>query len=96
MEGLKQRIKKYKIKDQNRGIHSKMHALAKEISEYCHEPKKFAMYLGIIKNIGLKRAFQIFSEIKQTKDIETPGKLFVYKSKYKKSKKKNENNKRAK
>lgn len=64
-----------------RGIHSDIHALAKDISEYCNEPKKFALYLGIIKRIGKNRAFQIFSEIKQSKKIETPGKLFVYLSK---------------
>jgi hypothetical protein len=79
------KIKKeeYKISDPERGMHSEMHALAKDISEEFGEPKKFAMYLGIIKNIGLKRAYKIFSEIKQSPDVETPGKLFVYKSKYK-------------
>lgn len=65
-------------KKPERGIHSEMHALAKEVSEYCGEPKKFAMYLGVIKNVGLPRAYKIFSEIKQGKDIKTPGKLFLY------------------
>ncbi|MEK7203745.1 MAG: peptide deformylase [Patescibacteria group bacterium] len=71
-----------KIKDRKpeRGIHSPMHALAKEISEYTSEPKKFVMYLGIIKNIGLRRAYLIFSKIKQSKNVKTPGKLFVYES----------------
>lgn len=67
-----------------RGIHSEIHALAKDISEYCKEPKKFALYLGIIKRIGKNRAYQIFSEIKQSKDIESPAKLFMYLSKNKK------------
>lgn len=77
---------KIKIKkiDPVRGIHSDIHALAKDISEYCKEPKKFALYLGVIKRIGKNRAFQIFSEIKQSKKIKTPGKLFVYLSKGKK------------
>jgi hypothetical protein len=67
-----------------RGIHSDIHALAKDISEYCQEPKKFALYLGVIKRIGKNRAYQIFSEIKQSKDIESRAKLFMYLSKTKK------------
>ena len=41
----------YFVKKPAKGIHSEMHALAKEISEFCGEPKKFGMYLGIIKNV---------------------------------------------
>ncbi|TSC91038.1 MAG: hypothetical protein G01um10142_148 [Parcubacteria group bacterium Gr01-1014_2] len=70
------------ISGPERGIHGPMHALAKEISETFGEPKKFAMYLGIIKNIGLRKAYWIFSKIKQSKDVKTPGKLFVYESSY--------------
>ncbi len=70
------------ISGPERGIHSQMHALAKEISEYVGEPKKFAMYLGIIKNIGLRRSYQIFSKIRQSRNVKTPGKLFVYESAY--------------
>ena len=80
------RIKKRKPE---RGIHGPMHALAKEVSEYAGEPKKFAMYLGIIKNIGLRKAYQIFSKIKQSKNIKTPGKLFVYESSHTKKTKQN-------
>jgi len=69
-----------KGKKPERGIHSQMHALAKEISETFGEPKKFAMYLGIVKNIGLRRAYQLFSKIKQSKNVKTPGRLFVYES----------------
>jgi len=68
-----------------KGIHSEIHALAKDISEYCGEPKKFALYLGIIKRIGKNKAYQIFSEIKQSKEIKSPAKLFMYKSKDKKT-----------
>ena len=67
------------------GIHSDIHALAKDISEYCREPKKFALYLGIIKRIGKNRAYQIFSEIKQSKNIKSRAKLFMFLSKGKKS-----------
>lgn len=76
-EALKSQIKPA------RGIHSEIHALAKDISEYCKEPKKFALYLGIIKRIGKNRAYQIFSEIKQLKTIKSPGKMFLYLSKNK-------------
>lgn len=85
---LKKEIKRRKEKKPERGIHSPIHALAKEISEYCGEPKKFAMYLGIIKNIGIRKAMQIFSQIKQSKSIKEPGKFFVYKSAYKQKKNK--------
>src|SRR3989344_2671299 len=95
-------IDRYKIKKPERGIHSEMHALAKEVSEYCGEPRKFAMYLGIIKNIGARESYRIFSEIKQNKQVETPGKLFVYMSAHERRKNKtnkkdykNGNNKRA-
>lgn len=74
----------YFIKKPEKGLHSETHALAKEISEYCCEPKKFGMYLGVIKNIGLPRAYQIFAEMRQAKEIKTPGKLFLYLSAYKK------------
>lgn len=85
----------YFVKKPERGIHSEAHALAKEISEYCGEPKKFAMYLGIIKNVGLPRAYRIFAELKQAKEIKTPGKLFLYLSSlYQKLK--NGSNKRVK
>ena len=77
-------LAKIRKKKPERGIHGPIHALAKEISEYAGEPKKFAMYLGIIKNIGLRKAYKVFSEIKQNKKIKSPGKLFVFQSTYKK------------
>lgn len=77
-------LAKIKEKRAERGIHGPIHALAKEISETFGESKKFAMYLGIIKNIGLRRSYRIFSKIKQSKNIKNPGKIFVYESTYKK------------
>ena len=73
----------YFVREPEKGIHTEMHALAKEISEYCGEPKKFAMYLGIIKNIGLPGAYKIFAEIKQSESVKERGKLFLYLSSYK-------------
>ncbi len=81
---INKELAKIKSRKPERGIHGPMHALAKEISEYAGEPKKFAMYLGIIKNIGLRKAYRIFSKIKQSKNIKTPGKLFVYESAHRK------------
>lgn len=66
-----------------KGIHSEIHALAKDISEYCGEQKKFAMYLGVIKRIGKNKAYKIFSEIKQAKNLDSRAKLFMYLSKNK-------------
>src|SRR3989338_5547285 len=78
-----QKIEYFK-KQPAKGIHSEAHALAKEISEFCGEPKKFGMYLGVIKNMGLPSAYRVFAELKQGKEIKTPGKLFLYLSTYKK------------
>ncbi len=75
----------YFAKKPEKGLHSEKHALAKEISDYCGEPKKFGMYLGIIKNMGLVRAYRTFAELKQAKEVKNRGKLFLYLSSYKKS-----------
>ncbi len=81
---LKARAEKLakKVKPE-KGIYSPLHALAKDISEYCGEPKEFAMYLGIVKNLGLRKAYRIFAEMRQNPSISTRGKFFLYKSKYK-------------
>jgi hypothetical protein len=100
---LSEKLKPKKIKealkkppDPARGIHSVIHALAKDISEYCKEPKKFALYLGIIKRIGHDRAYQIFGELKQSKNIKSRAKIFMYLSKDKEKKNDSTNRKRRK
>lgn len=65
---------------QNKNIHSDIHYWADIISSAFGEKKKFGMYLGVIKRIGVDRARQIFAEIKES-NIDNPGKLFVWKSK---------------
>lgn len=61
-----------------RTIHSQIQLLAKDISEYCGEPKKFGMYAGTIKRIGLNRAYTIFSTMKQTRtNIRKKGAYFL-------------------
>lgn len=67
-------------KEKNKNIHSEVHYWADQISTAFGERKKFAMYLGVIKRIGVKEAQKIFSEIKQS-NASTPGKLFIWKSK---------------
>ncbi len=63
-------------------MHSEMHALAKDVSEYCGEPKQFAMFLGAIKRAGLPRAYELFSIMKDphTK-AKHPGKWFMFMTK---------------
>ena len=75
-------------------IHSEEHLIAADISKYCGEPKRFNLYLGIIRRIGKQRAYQIFSELKQRDaeylykpinerppPIKNRGKWFVWKAK---------------
>ena len=57
--------------------HSEAHALADEVSKAFGEPKKFAMFLGVILRIGVKRARTIFSEVRQ-RDARNKRRLFVW------------------
>lgn len=59
-------------------MHTEAHALAKDVSEYCNEPKQFAMFLGAITRIGLGRAYQLFSMMKDpTTNVTQPGRWFM-------------------
>lgn len=78
MEGIAKIIKR-RVSQKNKNIHSEAHYWADEISSAFGERKKFALYLGIIKRIGVKEAQRIFSEIKQS-NVKSPGKLFVWKT----------------
>ena len=64
MKRAEYRTKSDSLAMARRTMHSEMHALAKEISEYCGEPKLFAQYLGRIKAIGLRDAYRSFSDLK--------------------------------
>lgn len=64
----------------NKNIHSDAHYWADVISRSCGERKKFALYLGVIKRIGVEAAKKIFMEIRDS-DAKSPGKLFLWKSK---------------
>ncbi len=78
LEGMKSIIRK-RAKAANTNIHSEAHYWADVISREFHERKRFGMYLGIIKRIGVKAAQNIFQEIKESR-AKSPGKLFVWKT----------------
>lgn len=73
------KILKNRTIKKNKNIHSDAHYWADVISTAFGERKKFALYLGIIKRIGVKEAQQIFSEIKQS-NARNPAKLFLWKT----------------
>jgi rubrerythrin len=58
-------------------IHSEAHALADEISTAFQERKRFAMYLGTIKRVGVPEARRIFAQLQQESKGHL-GKLFMY------------------
>ena len=59
-------------KPQNKNIHSEAHYWADVISSAFGERKKFGMYLGVIKRVGVPRARQIFGEIQES-NAKEPG-----------------------
>lgn len=60
-------------------IHSAEHALAAEISAFFGERKKFAVYLGVIRRMGMARARTIFSSMKSDdSNIRNPRKFFMW------------------
>jgi hypothetical protein len=72
-------------KKARRTMHSETHALAKDVSEYCGEPKLFARYLGRIKAVGLGHAYRAFSDLKdgrRRRAIKEPGKWWMWRTKY--------------
>lgn len=63
-------------------IHSPEHALAAEISAFFGERKKFAVYLGVIKRMGMAQARTLFSSIKSDEaNVSSPRKFFMWMSK---------------
>lgn len=78
LEGVKNIIRK-RTQRKNQNIHSEAHYWADIISSTFGERKKFAMYLGIIRRVGVKSAQKIFAEIKDS-SAKSPGKLFVWKA----------------
>ncbi|HXK36464.1 MAG TPA: hypothetical protein VJ553_02690 [Candidatus Paceibacterota bacterium] len=82
MGGIQKRADE--VRTARRTMHSEMHALAKDVSEYCGEPRLFAQYLGRIKAIGLGRAYRAFSDLKDGRRrhvINEPGKWWMWRTK---------------
>jgi len=79
MESIKSNLQGRVQKKRNLNLHSEIHALADEISSYFGERKKFGMYLGVIKRIGVTRARAIFSEVRDG-NARDPHKLFIWQS----------------
>lgn len=77
MEGLK-KILIQPVKS-NKNIHSEAHYWADTISSAFGERKKFGMYLGVIKRIGIAEAKRIFTEITDSR-AQNPAKLFLWKT----------------
>lgn len=78
MEGIGA-VVKARASRKNKNIHSEAHYWADVISSAFHERKRFAMYLGVIKRIGIKNAQRIFAEVKES-NAKNQGKLFVWKA----------------
>jgi hypothetical protein len=79
MEGIGRVIRKKVEKGANHRLHSEAHVLADEMIAYFGEPKKFGMYLGVIKRLGVARARSIFSAMKSDGgDIRNPRKFFMW------------------
>lgn len=64
-------------------IHSQTHLLAKEISEYCGEPKKYGLYLGVLVRIGHERGAFLFGQLKDMANVRNSAKMFLFLSKKK-------------
>lgn len=60
-EKLKIRAKTPKI----RGINSYVQEVAKEVCEYVGEPKKFGMWLGIVKRCGPGQVRELLKRMKE-------------------------------
>jgi hypothetical protein len=79
MDTISDILKKNQNVKANKNIHSEIHYWADVISTAFGERKKFGLYLGIIKRVGVSRARQIFGEIQES-NPDNPAKLFVWKT----------------
>jgi hypothetical protein len=78
MDGMKDLIsKRLKQAKPNVKLHSEAHQLADEISTVFGEKPRFAMYLGVIKRVGVPQARRIFQELRQEGKGHL-GKLFMF------------------
>ena len=62
-----------------RYMHSEAHVLAADISAHFAERKKFALYLAIVRRIGVPQARTLFAEIKSgDANMANPRKFFMW------------------
>lgn len=59
-------------------LHSEAHLLADEITTAWNEPKKFSMYLGVIKRIGVSPSRALFADLNQRQDLPLSSKAKIF------------------
>ena len=59
-----------------KGIYTQEQDLVRTLANYFNEPKKFGMYMGIVKKQGMEKCYKIYSELKE-QSIKS-GKLFMW------------------
>lgn len=59
-------------------LHTANHLLADELMRLFNDTKHFGLYLGLTKKYPPDYLRKIAYEIKEMKNIQTPGKLFSY------------------
>ena len=60
-----------KIGKKERNIHSYLHELTREVANYVGEPKKFGLWLGVIKNAGEGKTKDVLARMKE-RNIASP------------------------
>ena len=78
MDDLKNLLAKRQKKGPDVHLHSAVHALADEISTAFGERKRFAMYLGVIKRVGVEAARRVYRQIEQDGNADSKGRLFMF------------------
>ncbi len=63
----------------NKRLHSELHSFVDDLITYfgATEKKKFGLWLGIIKRMGLARARTKFSELKQNYNLDNEGRIKI-------------------
>lgn len=79
MEGIGGIIRKKADAKPNARLHSEAHLLADEMCQFFSEKKRFGMYLGIIKRLGVPKARAIFAQFKSGEiAADNPRKMFMW------------------
>jgi hypothetical protein len=60
-----QQLLTQRAKNPKKGITSHTHLVALEVSEYVGEPKKFPMWLGIVKRVGTQKMTALLKQMKE-------------------------------